>query len=768
MQRLTVHNLGFPRIGPRRELKQALEGFWSGRLTEDRLLETARTLRADAWQRQQRAGVDWIPCNDFSLYDHVLDTTVLLGCVPERFGWKGGEVPLSLYFAMARGGPGLLPLELTKWFDTNYHYLVPEVHEAQRFCLASEKPFREFAEARAAGVSSLPVLLGPLTFLALAKALTPRMDKLRLLTRLLPVYAEVLDRLAAAGATWIQLDEPILVTDLDEPWRRAMIWAYERLRQWSRPVRILVATYFGGLAENLPTACELAVDGLHVDLVRSPADETRQLLQSVPRHWTLSLGVVNGRNVWRTRMHEAWETLRHALECLGPERIWVAPSCSLLHVPVSLAPELRLDPNLRPWLAFAEEKLDELRLLGELALQQEEPPMVRMDRALWEERARDLSTCNPAVRARTAEALHQPARRPSSYAARRVQQTAQLNLPRLPTTTIGSFPQNGELRRIRALWKRGECSTEEYHRFLQNRIADCIRTQEAAGLDVLVHGEFERTDMVEYFAEHLAGFALTDHGWVQSYGSRCTKPPILYGDVHRPKPITVQWWRHAQSCTAKPVKAILTGPITILQWSFVRDDLPRPEVARQLALALRDEVRDLEEAGCKVLQVDEPALGEGMPLRARDRDTYLAWALQAFRMVICQVRDDTQIHSHMCYCDFDRLTDALCDLDLDVLSLEAARSGMAILKECARLSDHCALGPGIWDVHSPHVPEVSELLQRIQIALQHVPADQLWINPDCGLKTRTAEEVEAALRHLVEAAKRARARMAAPTAPSHP
>lgn len=768
MRRLTIHNLGFPRIGPRRELKQALEGFWSGRLTEEQLLETARSLRADAWQRQKRAGVDWIPCNDFSLYDHVLDMTVLVGCLPERFGWKGGEVPLSLYFAMARGGPGLPPLELTKWFDTNYHYLVPEVHETQRFCLASDKPFREFAEARAAGVTSLPVLLGPLTFLALAKPLTPRMDKLRLLTRLLPVYAEALDQLAAAGAAWVQLDEPILVTDLEEPWRRAMIWAYERLRQWSRPVRILVATYFGGLAENLSTAYELAVDGLHLDLVRTPADEIRQLLQSVPRHWTLSLGVVDGRNIWRARMHEAWKSLRSALESLGPERIWVAPSCSLLHVPLSLSPELRLDPNLRPWLAFAEEKLEELRLLGELALEPEEPPTLRMYRAFWEERARDVSTCNPVVRARTAETLQQPAHRPTPYAARQALQTARLNLPLLPTTTIGSFPQDSELRRIRTLWKRGQCTTEQYHRYLKNRIVDCIRTQEAAGLDVLVHGEFERSDMVEYFAEHLAGFALTDHGWVQSYGSRCIKPPILYGDVHRPDPITVQWWQHAQSCTAKPVKGILTGPVTILQWSFVREDLPRPEVARQLALALRDEVRDLEEAGCRIIQIDEPALGEGMPLRAREHDTYLAWALQAFRMVICQVRDDTQIHSHMCYCDFDRLTDALRDLDLDVLSLEAARSGMAILTECARLSAHCALGPGIWDVHSPHVPDLSELLQRIEIALQHVPADQLWINPDCGLKTRTAEEVEAALRRLVEAAKRARARMAASKVPPHP
>ncbi|MGA4578437.1 5-methyltetrahydropteroyltriglutamate--homocysteine S-methyltransferase [Limisphaera sp. VF-2] len=750
--RLAVHNLGFPRIGPRRELKHALESFWAGRSSAEELLETARVLRAEVWHAQHRAGVDWIPSGDFSLYDHVLDTVVLLGCIPPRFGQIDGEPPLSTYFALARGLPGIPPLELTKWFDTNYHHLVPEVREGQRFRLGSEKPFREFSEATALGLRSLPVLLGPVTFLALARAETPRMDKLKLLPALLPVYAEILDRLASLGATWVQLDEPILSTPLTPEWQRALIWAYERLRLWSKSPRILVATYFGGLDDNRTTALELAVDGLHLDLVRAPHD-LAALLPVLPRHWVLSLGVIDGRNPWRCRLDRAWALVRRAVNALGPSQVWIAPSCSLLHVPLSARLETRLSPWLRAELAFALEKLEELNLLATAALQTSPPaPPDTGGPGPSSPNPREI----PEVRKRVAAATQQEPRRSAPAHIRRQLHQRRLALPPLPTTTIGSFPQDAELRRMRAQWKQGRLGPEQYQQFLQQRITACIRIQEAAGLDVLVHGEFERNDMVEYFAEHLAGFAITDHGWVQSYGSRCVKPPLLFGDVYRPAPITVPWWQHAQAATQRPVKAILTGPITLLQWSFVREDLPRDQVAYQLALAIREEIRDLEASGCSIIQVDEPALREGLPLSAPDQALYLEWAPRAFQLAICQAKDETQIHSHMCYCDFRAIEPALRAMEIDVLSLEAARSRMEILDVCPSWAQYFALGPGVWDVHSPHTPTVAELTERIQLALTRIPPERLWINPDCGLKTRSAQEVEAGLKNLVEAAQRVR------------
>ena len=754
-ERIPTHNLGFPRMGANRELKRALESTWSGKTPEADLLDTARRLRAEHWQLQKAAGIDWIPSNDFSLYDQMLDMCRLVGAVPERFRAFGHG--LRACFAMARGGESgsIRAMDMTKWFDTNYQYLVPELEKNQAFQLASEKPFEEFAEAMALGIRTVPVLVGPLTFLRLAKAAGTGFDLFSLMPRLVPVYAAALRRLRELGAEWVQMDEPAYCLDLEAGQLSAAQEAYEELRRAAPDLKIMLATYFGGLGENLSAVCRLPVDALHVDAVRAPQELDRWLAE-LPPSMALSLGVVDGRNVWKNEYDVSLDLLRRALAALGGGRLLVSPSCSLLHAPHSLEREVRLDPEIRDWLAFAREKLAEVAELAGLLGADGDAGALSRNRESAAKRRASAKVHNEAVRRRMEAVASGDLRREQPHAERRIVQQERLKLPVLPTTTIGSFPQTSEVRAARARYRKGETAAADYERFLEEETAACIRRQEEIGLDVLVHGEFERTDMVEYFGEQLEGFVFTENGWVQSYGSRCVKPPIVFGDVSRPRPMTVRWSTFAQAQTRKPMKAMLTGPITILQWSFVRNDQPRRDTAWQIALALRDEVGDLEAAGLPIIQIDEPALREGLPLRRADWRAYLDWAGAAFRLASSGVRGDTQIHTHMCYCEFDDIMDDIAALDADVISIEASRSGMELLKTFATFRYPNGIGPGVWDIHSPRVPPMGEMLGLLCAAEAVIPRDQLWVNPDCGLKTRRWEEVEPALRNLVDAARAAR------------
>lgn len=756
-----LHNLGFPRIGLHRELKQALEAYWRGELDQARLEQVGRELRTRHWALQAEAGVELLPVGDFSFYDHVLDTSCLLGVVPERFGAGGGAVDLNTYFRMARGrapaGEDTVACELTKWFDTNYHYLVPELAPEQRFTLHAERLLSEIAEAQAQGHRVKPVLLGPLTFLALAKPATPGLDKLSLLDALLPVYGQLLERLRDRGVEWVQLDEPILVTELDRRWQQAFEHAYNRLQ--IPGLKRLLATYFGGLGDNLHLAAGLPVDGLHIDAVRSP-EQLETVLDRLAGYKVLSLGVLDGRNVWRADLATLLDRLEPLAARLG-ERLWLAPSCSLLHVPVDVAAETALDPVLHAGLAFAVQKLDELRLLrrglaegreaiaAELAANREALAGQRQLRARREEARRRVELLDKSA-----------SRRSLPYAARAPLQRAANALPLLPTTTIGSFPQTADIRAARAAHRRGEIGAQEYVQRMQNAIEQAVREQEAIGLDVLVHGEAERNDMVEYFGEQLDGFAFTANGWVQSYGSRCVKPPIIYADVARPRPMTVAWTRYAQSLTDRPMKGMLTGPVTLLQWSFVRDDQPRRDTCRQLALALRDEVADLEAAGIRIIQIDEPAFREGLPLKRSEWAGYLQWASECFRLAAGGADAATQIHTHMCYSEFNDIIDAIAALDADVITIETARSHLGLLDAFADFAYPSEIGPGVWDIHSPRVPSVEEMAAVIESALRWLPAERLWVNPDCGLKTRQWSDVRPALTNMVAAARAVRERLA--------
>ncbi|GBE10257.1 5-methyltetrahydropteroyltriglutamate--homocysteine methyltransferase [bacterium BMS3Abin12] len=750
-----VHTLGFPRIGLQRELKRALERHWRGELDEAGLRAVGATLRRDVWHRQAEAGLDLVTVGDFSWYDHVLDFSALLGVVPERFGPVDGPVSLETYFRMARGRGGsgsadVPACEMTKWFDTNYHYLVPEFADGQSFRLCGSELFEQAAEARALGYRVKAVIPGPLTYLWLGKSAGAPFDRLGLLDRLLPVYDEILTRLAAQGVEWVQLDEPILVLDLPQSWCDAFESAYSRLQVPG--LHRMVATYFGGLDAQLGLACRLPVDGLHVDLVRAP-EQLDAVLDRLPAYKVLSAGVVDGRNVWRTDPDPVLDRLRPARERLG-ERLWLAPSCSLLHVPVDLDAETALDPELHEWFAFAVQKLDELVVLrralleGEPAVAQE----IEAARRAVRERRRSARIHRPSVEQRLAAVTEAWARRASPYARRREAQRRRLALPEFPTTTIGSFPQTTEIRRARRDFRRGVLDADAYRERMREEIARIIARQEALGLDVLVHGEPERTDMVEYFGEMLDGFALTQNGWVQSYGSRCVRPPILYGDVQRRGPMTVEWIAYAQSLTARPVKGMLTGPVTILQWSFVRDDQPRERTCRQLALALRDEVADLEAAGIPIIQIDEPAFREGLPLRGAERPAYLDWAARCFRIASSGVRDETQIHTHMCYAEFNDILEAIAALDADVITIETSRSRMELLEAFRDFEYPNEIGPGVFDIHSPRVPPVEEMIALLEKAARLIPPQRLWVNPDCGLKTRAWPEVEAALANMVRAA----------------
>ncbi len=757
---VVASNLGWPRVGPRRELKKALEAFWAGKASEKELLGAARTLRKQAWKAQAALGLGAVPANDFSLYDHVLDAACMAGAVPARYGWKGGKVDLRTYFAMARGlqdGKADVPaMEMTKWFDTNYHYIVPEFARGMSFRLSSTKAIDEFEEAKALGVRTRPVLLGPVSFLLLGKMKDGSCaSPLSLLPSLLPVYGEVLRKLQKQGAEWIQMDEPCLVLDLEREAMDAYPDAYRSLASAEPKLRLLLATYFGDLRGNLPLALSLPVAALHLDLVRSGARDLSAALKGAPSGMALSLGVVDGRNIWRTNLDRALEPVARAVKALGKDRVMVGPSCSLLHAPVDLDLETGLDADLRSWLAFAKQKAQEVAALAKAAEAGRDAARREFDASAKAAAARRTSTRihDPAVKRRSAAAGAEMFRRASPFADRRPRQAARLPLPAFPTTTIGSFPQTAEVRAARAEFRRGKRSPEEYERFLRRETERCVRFQEEAGLDVLVHGEFERNDMVEYFGEQLKGFAFTRHGWVQSYGSRCVKPPVVFGDVSRPGPMTVAWARYAQSLTRRPMKGMLTGPVTILQWSFVRDDQPRAETCRQIALAIRDEVADLEKAGIPAVQIDEPAIREGLPLRRSDREGYLRWAVDAFLLASAGAKDETQVHSHMCYSEFNDIIEAVGRMDADVLSIETSRSQMELLDAFREYRYPNEIGPGVYDIHSPRVPSVEEMVALLRKAAKVLRPGQVWVNPDCGLKTRRWEEVRPALQRMVEAAR---------------
>lgn len=772
-------NLGFPRIGPNRELKVATERYWNGEITADALRQTAADIRKSNWIWQRDAGLDLVPSNDFSHYDHVLDTCAMVGAIPDRYEWNGKTVKLDTYFAMARGraqsegersrGKGDVPaMEMTKWFDTNYHYIVPEIHPDQTFCLASTKPIDEYREALALGMETKPVLLGPISFLLLSKVRnqgnTPvhPAKGLQCLDRLLPVYEEVLSRLAKAGANWIQFDEPCLALDRTKEELAAFKRAYDRLANISDSLKIFLTTYFEGLRENTATALSLPVDAVHIDLVRSPQSLDDILIHGVPENMSLSLGIIDGRNVWRTDLYQALDTVRQAVRALGSDRVMIAPSCSLLHVPLDVDQEDQLNGEMKAWLAFAKQKLDELNILKQ-AINEGEKSVARqleVARAAQESRKASPVTHLAHIKERTAKIEPQDLERKSAYPLRRQLQQKRLRLPLLPTTTIGSFPQTDEVRRMRSLWRRGEIDDATYKDQIQEEIRSAIRLQEEIGLDVLVHGEFERNDMVEYFGEQLSGFAFTRQGWVQSYGTRCVKPPILYGDVERKDPMTVEWTRFAASLTDRPVKGMLTGPVTILQWSFVRDDQPLNETCRQIALAIRDEVKDLEAAGIPIIQIDEAAFQEGAPLRKQDRKAYYDWAVSCFRLASSGVRDETQIHTHMCYSEFNHIMNEIAAMDADVISIEASRSNMELLSAFLEFDYPRDIGPGVYDIHSPRVPYQQEIEELIHRSLERLQPNQLWINPDCGLKTRRYEEVVPALRTMVRAAHNVRAQLA--------
>ncbi|WP_406697896.1 5-methyltetrahydropteroyltriglutamate--homocysteine S-methyltransferase [Singulisphaera sp. Ch08] len=758
-------NLGFSRMGPHRELKKALERFWAKKSDAGVLLATACSLRESHWKLQRDLGLAQVPCNDFSLYDHVLDAALMVGVRPGRFG--GVAEGLDRYFAMARGvahegeRSGVAALEMTKWFDTNYHYLVPEFEADQEFRLDAAKPLAEFAEAKALGIPARPVLLGPVSFLLLGKIKDAGRKPLDLWPALVPVYEELLRRLRAAGADWVQIDEPCLATDVEPSTLATLEAVYKRLADAAGNMNILLATYFGDLGQALPAVMRLPVRAVHLDLVRGPG-QLREAVELVAPGQMLSLGLVDGRNIWRTDLLAALDVAEDAAERLGVDRILIAPSCSLLHTPYDLEGESKLDGELKGWLAFGRQKLEEVAILarGVEHGRDSVADALEENRVALTGRRSSPRIHSAQVRRRLASVTPEMLARENPYSTRRVDQRAKTPLPLLPTTTIGSFPQTDDVRKARASFKAGKLRPDEYDAFLKERTAEAVRWQEEVGLDVLVHGEFERNDMVEYFGENLDGFAFTENGWVQSYGSRCVKPPIIFGDVARRGPMTVEWARYAQSLTARPMKGMLTGPVTILQWSFVRDDQPRRETCWQIALAIRDEVADLEEAGIAVIQIDEPALREGLPLRRDDWAEYLRWTVDAFRLASAGVRDETQIHTHMCYCEFNDIIDSIAALDADVISIETSRSQMELLGAFAEFRYPNEIGPGVYDIHSPQIPTREGVELLLGKALAVLSPEQLWVNPDCGLKTRKWEEVKPALATLVEAARALRGRLA--------
>ena len=742
----TATVLGSARIGPNRELKKAVESYWAGTLDAAALESVARTLRESTWRELAAAGLDSVPVNTFSYYDHMLDTAVLLGALPPRVMGLGTE--LDRYFAAARGTDAVAPLEMTKWFDTNYHYLVPEISPDTTFSLHSEKIVDDLKQAVALGISARPVIIGPITFLLLSKAVGGGAPLLDRLDEILPLYGELLTTLAHAGAEWVQIDEPALVADRTRSEIDAAKKAYDFLSAVSTRPAILLASYFGDLGAALPVLASTGVEGFSIDLtVPGTVEQVAVVPALAGKH--IVAGIVDGRNIWRTDLDRALAT---SASLLGSAKsLAVSSSCSLLHVPYTLDGETDIVDPLRSWLAFGAEKVAEVTLLARALRDGTESVSSELERArtALESRRTDPRLHDSVIRARM-EAGVSVDRTPAEE--RRRAQAERLDLPSLPTTTIGSYPQTTQIRLARAALRTGEIDDAEYASRMQSEIADVVALQEKIGLDVLVHGEPERNDMVQYFAEQLGGFAATSNGWVQSYGTRCVRPPILYGDVSRPEPMTVEWSEYAQSLTDKPVKGMLTGPVTILAWSFVRDDRPLAESAAQIALAIRDETIDLEAAGIRIVQVDEPALRELLPLRAKDTAAYLEWAVRSFKISTSGVADDTQIHTHLCYSEFGEIIDAIVALDADVTSIEAARSHMEVLDDLNSVGFDLGVGPGVYDIHSPRVPSVEEITESLRAALKAVPAERLWVNPDCGLKTRGPAEVERSLTNMVQAA----------------
>ncbi|MCL4526147.1 MAG: 5-methyltetrahydropteroyltriglutamate--homocysteine S-methyltransferase [Gammaproteobacteria bacterium] len=780
----SVHSLGFPRIGHKRELKKALESFWSREIDEQELQSRAAQLRDRHWQIQQNCGMDLVPVGDFSLYDHMLDMSCTLGAIPPRYGFAGGQVGLDTFFAMARGSATQPAMEMTKWFDANYHFIVPEFHEGMDFRLSSERLFDQVKEVQSLGLKAKPVLVGPITYLWLGKEKdlnaeahheaqhhhddsachghgapvgTACFDRLTLLPKVLPIYAEILARLAEMGVEWVQIDEPALALDLPQEWVKALESAYQTLRRDKTP-KVLLATYFDSVADHAKALKALPVAGMHLDLRRAP-QQLNSFLSDYPADKVLSLGVVDGRNVWRADLDAALELLQPVHQQLG-DRLWVAPSCSLLHTPVDLEQETDLDAELKSWLSFSVQKLDEVAIIGRALNEGVESVAQELAaaRAAVASRKSSPRIHNPVVAQRLEGLGQDNGRRKSPFPIREAAQRTRFKLPTFPTTSIGSFPQTPEIRKARLQNRKGELSNADYQKAMEAEIALVVKEQERLGIDVPVHGEPERNDMVEYFGEQLAGFAFTRHGWVQSYGSRYVKPPLIFGDVSRPAPMTVAWSKYAQSLTQRPMKGMLTGPVTILQWSFVRDDQPRERTALQIALAIRDEVRDLIDAGIGIIQIDEPAYREGLPLKRKDWAHYLEWASRAFRISAQIAPDDVQIHTHMCYSEFNDILPAIAAMDADVITIETSRSQMELLDAFATFNYPNEIGPGVYDIHSPRVPSVEEMVGLMEKAVKVVPAERLWINPDCGLKTRKWAEVTPALENMVEAARQVRAR----------
>jgi 5-methyltetrahydropteroyltriglutamate--homocysteine methyltransferase len=759
----TTHNLGFPRIGAKRELKFALESYWKGESSLGELKALGAQLRQRHWAHQADLGLAAV--GDFAFYDQVLDMSFTLGNLPERVQGFHGDT-LDNTFRVARGRSakgaedhsaccgGVAAGEMTKWFDTNYHYIVPEFSASTEFKLDPSRLLQQLAEAKAQGVKAKPVIVGPVTYLAIGKAKDDS-DKLALLPRLLPVYAELLATLAEQGVEWVQIDEPILVTELSAEWQQAYVIAYEALA--NSKVKLLLATYFGQLLDNLSLACKLPVQGLHLDAINARA-EVDAVIAQLPQDRVLSLGVINGRDIWKTDLNGVLDWLEPVAKQLG-DRLWIAPSCSLLHVPVDLDREQKLDAEVRSWLAFALQKLGELKVLA-IALNRGRDAVkaeLAANGAAFAARRASPRVNNPAVKAALAKISPALGQRKNAHPARADKQTALLKLPAYPTTTIGSFPQTGEIRHARSQFKSGTLDEAGYKTAMRAEIERSVREQEALGLDVLVHGEAERNDMVEYFGEQLDGYAFSQFGWVQSYGSRCVKPPILFGDISRPKAMTVEWIKYAQSLTNKPMKGMLTGPVTILNWSFVRDDQPRSVSCYQLALAIREEVLDLEKASVRVIQIDEAALREGLPLRKSQWQEYLDWAVTSFRITANGVDDETQIHTHMCYSEFNDIIASIADMDADVITIETSRSDMELLDAFDNFNYPNEIGPGVYDIHSPNIPTEEHIVQLMKKAAERIPAQRLWVNPDCGLKTRQWEEVIPALTNMVAAAKTLRA-----------
>lgn len=753
------NNLGYPRIGSQRQLKKACEAYWSGKISSTELAKIGRQIRVENWGLQKDSGIDLIPSNDFSFYDQVLDHCMLFQAIPKRFETLRNLPEIDLYFAMARGyqkdGHDIKAMEMTKWFDTNYHYLVPEFTRFQTFKLNAEKILSQFLEAKSEQILTKPVLIGPVSFLLLGKEKESSFHRLDLIERLLPAYLEVISRLVVEGVEWIQFDEPFLAMDIDYKTKESIRQVYHIIRREFPNLKIMVATYFEGLQDNVLAAVNLPICALHIDLVRG-VEQLDEVLAKSPKDLSISLGVIDGRNIWKNDYEKSALTIEKAIKKKGLDRVMIAPSCSLIHSPVDLDNEKTLNPEIKNWMAFAKQKLQEIDDLYKIVIENDYNIKNENQKAI---NSRISSTLihNPAVKKRVSEQKDTDLQRNSPFAIRQQIQKSKFNLPLFPTTTIGSFPQTDEIRGLRAKFKKGEISENEYNDLLREHTKEVIVWQESIGLDVLVHGEYERNDMVEYFGEQLNGYVFTQNGWVQSYGSRCVKPPIIFGDIDRKAPMTVEWSVYAQSVTTKPMKGMLTGPITILQWSFVRDDQPRHETMKQIAWAIRDEVKDLEKAGIGIIQIDEAALREGLPLRQSKQKEYLKHTIEAFRIASSGVSDQTQIHTHMCYSEFNNIIDSIADMDADVITIETSRSQMELLDAFAQFDYPNEIGPGVYDIHSPSVPTQDEMVALLKKAQDVIKPEQLWVNPDCGLKTRKWSETKPALIEMVNAAKTMRA-----------